>query len=434
MNCFSCRTFGRRTPARLVFTAVAILTGCGAPTSESSAETSSRYDLTYTLTPLPREQAVEVELELEQGRHLLREMSFRLGRTSDYEGDGELRVDAATGSGTWVPPAAGGTLRWRADVPHARTGNGYDAWLDASFGLFRAEDVIPRARTRALRSAESRTRLRFELPGGWSVATQYQRSSRGGFRARSDERRFVQPSGWILLGDLGVRRDDIAGVRVAVAAPFGHGARRIDMLALLNWTLPELIRLFPATPSRLTIMAAGDPMWRGALSAPSSIFVHSERPLISENGTSTLLHEVMHVLMSARAEPGYDWLLEGFAEYYSLEVLRRSRTLTPQRHAQAIAGLREWAESAELLCGGESTGAQTALAVMTLVALDGELRERGSGTLDDVLHDLMLSDEPLNLQRLVDAATAYVGKKPDALHIDKLPGCRTMASASTRSP
>ena len=43
---------------------------------------------------------------------------------------------------------------------------------------------------------------------------------------------------------------------------------------------------------RLLIVSAGDPMWRGGLSGPSSMFLHSDRPLISENRTSTLLHEL----------------------------------------------------------------------------------------------------------------------------------------------
>ncbi len=416
--------------------AAAILAGCGAPTSESAAQSATRYDLTYTLTPLPREQVVEVEMELVQSRRLLREMSFAIGRAVEIDGEGEISVDTGNDRVRWTPPESGGTLTWRVELPHARNGSGYDAWLDASFGLFRAEDVIPRASTRTLRGAASRTRLRLELPAGWSAVTQYQRSSRGGYRVRSDERRFVQPSGWILLGDLGVRRDDIAGIRVAVAAPADHDARRIDMLALLNWTLPEIVRLVPEPPPRLTIVAAGDPMWRGGLSAPSSIFVHSGRPLISENGTSTLLHEVMHVLMSARAEPGHDWLLEGFAEYYSLEVLRRSGSLTPVRHSQALAQLENWAGTATLLCGGESSGSQTALAVVTFAALDREIREHSTGghSLDDVLHDMLGADAAFSLDLLMHFAAEYIGENPDALHIGKLPGCRNMAPASTTSP
>ena len=72
------------------------------------------------------------------------------------------------------------------------------------------------------------------------------------------------------------------------------------MLALLNWNLPELARAVPNLPRRLTVISAGDPMWRGGLSAPQSIFIHAERPLISENGTSTLMHEIMHICMPIR--------------------------------------------------------------------------------------------------------------------------------------
>ena len=203
------------------------------------------------------------------------------------------------------------------------------------------------------------------------------------------------------------------------------------MLALMNWTLPELVRLVAEPPRRLTIFSAGDPMWRGGLSAPASVFIHSGRPLISENGTSTLLHEVMHVFIGVGAVDGHDWLLEGFAEYYSLEILRRSGTLTAARHAQGLAALAEWAESAETLCGGESSGAQTALAVVTLAALDAELRERDreNRNLDDLLRDLMAAEKPLSLDLLIETSSAYLGEKPDALHIDRLPGCRIMSTA-----
>jgi hypothetical protein len=52
----------------------------------------------------------------------------------------------------------------------------------------------------------------------------------------------------MVMGRLGVRRDTIAGVRVAIAGPVDNAVRRLDMLALLNWTLPELASLLPAMP------------------------------------------------------------------------------------------------------------------------------------------------------------------------------------------
>ena len=59
-------------------------------------------------------------------------------------------------------------------------------------------------------------------------------------------------------------------------------------------------------------------MWRGGLSAPQSLFVHSDRPLISENATSTLLHEVMHLALGIRAAEQFDWIVEGLASYFAL--------------------------------------------------------------------------------------------------------------------
>ena len=59
--------------------------------------------------------------------------------------------------------------------------------------------------------------------------------------------------------------------------PQGHGVRRQDILAMLRWTLPKLRRILGQLPERLTVVSAGDPMWRGGLSAPRSLFLHAER-------------------------------------------------------------------------------------------------------------------------------------------------------------
>ena len=237
--------------------------------------------------------------------------------------------------------------------------------LEWSGGLFRAEDVIPRGATRTLKNARSETWLTLRLPKGWSAVTQYF-SANGQTRIENPERRFDQPSGWMVMGDLGVRRETIAGIRVAVAGPTGNSVRRMDTLALLNWTLPELGRLLPDLPARLTIVRAGGPMWRGGLSAPQSLFLHADRPLISENATSTLLHEVMHMSLSLDAEIGYDWIVEGLAEYYSLQLLQRSGTISDSRYDHAKADIADWAKSASSLCQPTSTGATTAFAVGVL--------------------------------------------------------------------
>ncbi len=402
---------------------------CGASTTEPAApEDPSVYRLDYLLTPNPRDGSVGVRLHVAQRSALLREMSFRnTARISSLDGDGDLLVDGDTVR--WLPPATGGTLQWRVRVSHQRNGNGHDAWLGSDWGLFRAEDIIPRARSRTLKGAQSDTWLRFDLPRNWSTVTQYfGRDNR--FHVDNPERRFDQPGGWIVTGRLGVRRDTIAGVRVAVAGPVGHSIRRMDILAMLNWTLPELSRLLPELPRRLTIVSAGEPMWRGGLSAPLSVYLHAERPLISENATSTLLHEVLHMSLGLSAEEGYDWIVEGLAEYYSLTILKRSGSISSERFRQAQRDLEEWSRDAVTLCSPASTGPVTAKAATTFFALDRELRKQTDGevNLDDVTRRLWSSDDKVTLAALTQAAADVAGQDLDTLHIDNLPGCRTIAA------
>ena len=423
---------GRPRRGLLLATIVlASCTACGAPTPGAAAPADPMsYRIDYEVRPDPDDSSAEVTLRLAQSRSLLRELRFPTDpRYGDIAGDGELSIDG--GRVTWRPPAAGGSLRWRVQVGHRRNGDGFDSWLGPEWALFRAEDVVPRAATRSLKGASSETWLSFVLPKGWSVVTEYFDDG-GRFRVDKPERRFDQPSGWIVMGELGVRRETIAGSRVAVAGPTGQSIRRMDILAFMQWTLPELARVVPELPHRLTIVSAGEPMWRGGLSAPQSLYVHADRPLISENATSTLLHELLHVSLGLTAESGYDWILEGLAEYYSLELLRRSGSISEQRHALSLADLTEWSAQATSLCGRTSTGARTALAVTRLAALDREIREHSdnAASLDDVVRRLWGMPGDIDIGALRAAAEVAAGAKLDALHIDRLPGCRSIGGAT----
>jgi len=369
-------------------------------------------------------------MHVRQGRDLLREVRFKKdSRLSNIRIDGKT-VDM-TDEVIWHPAKSGGTLQWSVQIGHRRGGNGYDAWLGEEWGIFRAEDVIPRAATRTLRGAFSITTLQFDVPNTWTTITAYSGDSEG-FTIDKPQRRFDQPDGWIAIGRLGIRRDTISGVRVAVAGPVGHSVRRMDILALLNWTLPELARVLPELPVRLTIISAADPMWRGGLSAPNSLYVHAERPLISENSTSTLLHEVMHGTLRLTAAQGYDWIVEGIAEFYSLELLRRSGTITESRFAQALEQQRSWSKSADKLCRQSSQAATTALAVVAMSALNTEILERSAGeaSLDDLVRALHQHDDAIDLAIVQTIAAQLGGDKSDVLDTDKLPGCRSIESDS----
>ena len=386
------------------------------------------YEIVYRVTPDPAEAGVAVELELRQSSNLLREVRFRTrgNRFSNFEGDGEIAREGNVL--TWTPPAKGGTLRWEVAVLHQRNGGGYDAWLGERWGLFRAEDIIPSAATRTAAAAYSVTRLTFDLPADWSVVTQYAEHD-DVFVVTHEHRRFKQPKGWIVMGDLGVRREQIAGIDIAVAGPVDNGVRRLDMLALLNWTLPELARILPDLPPRITIVSANDPMWRGGLSAPASLYIHADRPLLSENGTSSLLHEIMHIVLDFDKDPDHDWIVEGLAEYYGLELLRRSGTISAARYDRARDSQKDWARSSATLCGGPSSGATTARAVSVFMALDREIRRKteGRNNLDDIVASIVGARGNIDVETLDRLAREIIGENPDALHNNKLPGCRKMA-------
>jgi hypothetical protein len=418
------------TRLAILITILACFAGCGEQAAQSTVALGPlSYGISYEVRPDPENGTAEITLTVNQSSALLREVTMRVNsRTSRFTADGTL--DVGTSKVSWQPPSNGGAISWHVAVAHRRNESGYDSWLGKQWGLFRAEDIIPRASTRTLKGATSETQLKFILPREWSVVTQY-RGSNSHFEINNPARRFDQPNGWIVMGDLGVRRENIAGVRVAIAGPVNNGVRRMDTLAMLHWTLPEVSRLFPDMPPRLTIVSAGDPMWRGGLSAPQSMFVHSSRPLVSENATSTLLHEVMHLLLRLSDADGYDWIVEGLAEYYSLELLHRSGTISDERYAIARADTAEWASSATELCSPVSSGATTALAVTIFDALNREIEEKTESVagLDDVARKLRRSDKDIDLALLIETGEQVAGNKLDTLHIDNLPGCHNIAPA-----
>jgi predicted metalloprotease with PDZ domain len=165
----------------------------------------------------------------------------------------------------------------------------------------------------------------------------------------------------------------------------------MDTLAFLNLLLPEYRKAFGELPPKLLVVIAGDPMWRGGLSGPRSLFLHAGRPLISENGTSTLAHEMTHVITRIRGAAGDDWFAEGLAEFYSIELSRRAGLLTDDRAETALAWARSHGRDVQTLTADRSSGDRTARAVQLLAELDHEIRTRTNDgkNLDDLVRVLM---------------------------------------------
>ncbi|MBT8079070.1 MAG: hypothetical protein KJO31_10890 [Gammaproteobacteria bacterium] len=410
---------------RVIF--LGLLIGCAAAAAQpkgSATTKKSVYDIEYRVRPLPAVGEAQVELRLRQKGGLLREVNMRapVDWISQVSGDGQLTLSDQRV--LWRPPQDGGVLRWTANIINERSGNGFDSFMDLDWALFRADDIIPSATTRTLKGARSATTLSFDLPNGWSSVTQYF-GTNDRYAIRNRERRFDRPTGWVVLGRIGVRNEEIAGVRVKIAGPVGHDIRRMDMIALLRWTLPEVARVFPGFPARVTVVSAGDPMWRGGLSAPASLFLHAGRPMISENGTSTLLHELVHIGFGKKAAAGADWIVEGLAELYSLEALKRSGTISHPRFLTALEKLEQRGKNAGDLCGASSSGATTAQAVTVLHELDLELRQNGASgaSLDDVVQQLSDEAGKVSVASLRRAAEKALGGPSRVLDAELTGNC-----------
>lgn len=363
------------------------------------------YDVAFSAELLPWQGAAQVTIRVIQSDHLLRVVDLRApgSRYTRFRGDGDIERDDERL--VWTVPPAGGTLSYRVKIDHRR-GDAFDARITRRWALLRLDDLFPPARVRTSSGARADATLALCGPDGWSFETGYG-PVRGPLPVSNPERRFDRPIGWLLAGELGVRRTVIGDRKISVAAPTELGFRRMDALTFLRWTLPELTAVLPSLPERLLVTSGGPEMWLGALSSPNSLYLHVDRPLVSENATSTLLHELVHVAMQSPPAPGDDWIAEGLAEYYSLTVLERSGGISRHRYDRALASLEQWAERDEGTLADPSTGPNTAYAAVLFHRLDRELKAAGSSL--DVVVKQLFGDGEVSRNRLAALVREQLG-------------------------
>jgi hypothetical protein len=407
-----------RRPASVIAVAFALAAG-----SCFAQPQSHHYGLRYDLTLKPNEERAEVGIALdERVKDNLWSMRFRIDpqRHTGYAGDGTVERDGNYLA--WNPPDSGGRLSFQVAVTSRRANGRFDARMTEDWAVFRGDDLFPAAQTQDHDASQADATLHVHLPAGWAFATAYPEIADHVYEIEHAHRRFDRPTGWMAAGRLGVRRERIAGVRVVVAGPMNQGVRRMDMIAHMNWNLPRLKRLVPAMPQRVLIVSAGDPMWRGGLSGPNSLYVHADRPLLSENGSSTLLHELVHVATGIKAEKGGDWIVEGLAEYYSLKLMWRSGTLTDRRYQQSFRKLETWALDAERLDVDIARGPVTARAVGVMRKLDREIHRKTNRekSLDDVVRLLVAARQSVSTDRLRQAVAEVMGAPAQSLSDDQL--------------
>jgi hypothetical protein len=315
----------------------------------------------------------------------------------EFAGDGKI---TRTGDRVlWQVPAQGGRLNYKVRVDRQR-GDHYDARMTESFVMTRLDDLFPPARSVTEDYHDARPTLSLAGPDGWVYETRYGSVDKT-IKMPHAHRRFVRPTGWLAGGKLSIRRDRIADRWVVITGPIGERLRSLDYMALLQWNLPELVHLLPHFPQHLLIVNAGDPMWRGGLSGPGSLYLHSGRPLISGDGSSTPLHELVHVGTANEAEAGNDWIVEGLAEYYGITMMQRSGTISESRYESTLDALAARAKKDGGRLRSPSTGAHTSRAVTVFRALDAELKAaKVKGGLDAIATPL-LDGPALSRARLV---------------------------------
>ena len=373
---------------------------------------AKKVDLDYHVKLLPQSDQAEVRVSLSQGS-AVRSLDFELGRDGDYsdfKADGQWKVSGHRG--LWQPSADKASLTYRVRLSHARKPGIYEARMTPGWALFRGEDLVPTAHLDQQDGVELVSRLVFELPTGWkSVETAWPRIGKHTFRINNVSRLFDRPTGWMLAGNLGSRRVRLGETDVTVTSPKGQAMRRMDVLTLLTFVWPQVEAAFPRHPAKLLIVGASDPMRRGAFSARDSVYLNSRTPLVSENGSSPLIREVVHAIGRFSDHDASDWISEGLAEYYAIELLRRGGGITDERYAAIQARLTREGKDVTSLRGEHVSGATVARAVVVMQELDREIRVKthNKRSLDDLAQVVMRANS-VSTPEFVRLAQSIIGE------------------------
>ncbi|VUD61909.1 hypothetical protein TDB9533_02923 [Thalassocella blandensis] len=394
-------------------TGLCLLLFAGCSFAKTTKEQDKAYRLNYTFEIIPEKKQAHVTIELPDAR-LIDELNFNLKDKihSNVKANGQLELK--DGRAVWQPPKKNAKLSLDVNLEHKRNSGSYDAYVAKDWAIFRGDDLVPAARTRTAKGAYAEAILTFKLPKDWPhVNVGWPKIEPGKFRIDNPERQFDRPVGWIIAGNLGTRREFLGSehkTRVSVSAPRGSDLHRMDVLTFLTIVWPEAEKAFRTRLPELLIVGAGDPMWLGGLSSPNSFFLHEKRPLVSENGTSAVLHEMGHVLSGIIGAKNDDWIAEGLIEFYSVELLYRAGAMTEERRTVAFDKLMDWGKDVKTLKKKHARGAVTARAAVLFEQLDKELRSKSEHDIDDITHALM-KEKKASTKTLINTCKKLL-KKP----------------------
>jgi len=412
---------GSRTPRRpspLCGLGLGLLLMTALPAAADTVATPKEtFSVDYVVTVTNRHSAVAtVRWEL-VGIDEIRELRLHYDpkRLDHFEGSG--RLEPIDGGLRWIPAGPYAHLTYHAHIDHVRGQHQrYDSYADGNWIVTRARDLFPRVaiscETREGERPSSRARLIFRLPPGWQSAAALPALGKGTYQLREPGRLLDRPHGWFALGKLRLDHREIAGMMIQVARAPGSALSPPDLFRLLETTLPDLSKLLHAQPATVLVVSAPDPMWHGGISGENSFYIHGKRPLRTADKTSPYLHELFHVLQPYKPAADADWIEEGLAEYYSLELQRRSGLVDPAAYARALGYFQRFGKWNVNLTQQQDNAATNNSAPLIMYALDQHIQHATAGKkrLDDVVGRLAQDGGEVDTARFMQVVKQVSGK------------------------
>jgi hypothetical protein len=335
------------------------------------------------------------------------------------------RIKGVHGSGTfhpfdggllWEPGGPYAHLAYRVKINHARGQHGrLDSYATRDWVLSRAHDLFPRINIDCYPGtppAKSRARLIFHLPRGWRSAAALPAVGPDTYSLEQPGKILDRPRGWFALGKYTIDRQEIAEIMVQLARMPGSTVQPSELFRFLTTTLPALKKLLLARPETLLLVTAPDPMWHGGLSGERSFYMHAGRPLRTPDKTSPWLHEMFHVLQPYKPAPDADWIEEGLAEFYSLELQRRAGLVGDAAYTRALGYFERFGLWNVDLTQQQDNAATNNSAPLVMYALDLRIQHATAGKrrLDDVVTQLAREGGQVDTARFLRTVNLVSGK------------------------
>lgn len=343
-------------------------------------------------------------------------LQFPSERLGQFRGSGTL--EPIPGGLRWVPGGPYAHLTYRAKINHIRGQHQrYDSYAARNWILTRAHDLFPRiaiaCTPRATAQAKSRARLIFRLPSGWHSAAALPASATDTYGLHEPGKILDRPRGWFLLGEFNLEREEVAGIMLQVARAPGSALESKALFRFLDSTLPPLTKMLSAEPDTVLIVSAPDPMWHGGLSGEHSFFMHAGRPLRTPDKTSPYLHELFHVLQPFRPASDGEWIAEGLAEFYSIELQRRTGLVDAAAYRRGLGYFERFGLWNVDLTQQHDNAATNNSAPLVMYTLDQRIQHDTAGKkrLDDAVMQLVKDGGEVDTARFQAAIDAITGKR-----------------------